>query len=171
MIVPADMSPMERWLRIEKARSSGFFWNLGRLAGGVVKISTGWTHHPTHDAARYREFMGPWWKQNIDAEVEQFRKTILLVRSYRAEVKVILLPQGSWMDELPFKSYYESKIRSLCDMSSIPLIDLSRAIPDEDFADSNHLTVRGQEEFRKLIMEEIKKNLQQIKPGKEFMSH
>ena len=40
-IVPVPMSAVERWLRIEKARSGGFFWNLGRVAKGWVTTLAG----------------------------------------------------------------------------------------------------------------------------------
>jgi hypothetical protein len=161
-IVLMPMSAIERWLRVEKARAAGFFWHVGVVIKGWVELIGGSTHRPSRDLSRYRDYMGPQWKQDIDSEVEQFKRAILLVRSYRAKVLVILLPQGSWMEGLPFKSYYEAKIGAMCDATSTPLIDLSRSIPDNEFVDSNHLTVEGQEEFRKLIMEEINEQLQTI---------
>ena len=107
--------------------------------------------------------MGARWQQDIDVEVEQLRETILLVQSRGALVQVLLLPQGTWTEELPFKAYYEAKIRTLCQATSTSLIDLSRAIPDEEFADSNHLTVQGQERFRSLIMGDILKQFREVK--------
>jgi hypothetical protein len=158
-IVPAPMSAAEHWLRIEKARSGGFIWNLGRLAKNWAMTFRGERPAPPHDEARYqqawREFMGPEWRQSINAEIERLRETIAVVRSHGAQVKVMLLPQGSWMDELPFKAHYEAKIRALCQETSTPLIDLSRSMKDEDFVDSNHLTVKAQEKFRDMIMPEI----------------
>ena len=47
------------------------------------------------------------------------------------------------------------------------LIDLTRAIPDEEFADSNHLTVQGQKKFRGLIIGDIVGHLQKIKAQME----
>ena len=159
---PTPMSNIERRLRIEKARSAGLFWNAWRVIKGRIEVLEGSVHRSAHDPTPYVGFMGPHWQQNIDTEVEQFRKTILLVRSYGAVVKVILLPQGSWMDTLPFKSYYESKIRSLCESTSTPLMDLSRSLPDGDFVDLNHLTVQGQEEFRRLIADEINEHMHKL---------
>ena len=107
--------------------------------------------------------MGARWQQDIDVEVEQLRETILLVQSRGALVQVLLLPQGTWTEELPFKAYYEAKIRTLCQATSTSLIDLSRAIPDEEFADSNHLTVQGEERFRSLIMGNILEHFLEVK--------
>ena len=68
--------------------------------------------------------------------------------------------QGTWMDQLPFKARYETLIRALCQTTDTPLVDFSRAIPDEAFVDSNHLTVEGQQQFRNLIIGEITNHLQ-----------
>lgn len=165
-IAPVPMSLVERWLRIEKARSGGLFWNTERLAKSWLVALAGLSRRPHPGLAmdtpdNLLGFMGgAQWQQNMDAEVERLRETIFLVRSHHAQVKVMLLPQGTWMDELPFKARYEGMIRALCQSTSTPLIDLSRAIPDKDFVDSNHLTVEGQEKFRGLIMGEILGHLQ-----------
>jgi hypothetical protein len=165
-VFPTQVNPIGRWLSIEKARSGGVFWNVGRVTKSYIEWLTGWFHPEPRDPAQYQEmwrlYMGPNWKPNMDDQIEEFRKTILLVRSYGATVKVILLPQGTWMDSVPFKPYYEVKIRSLCSSTSTALIDLSRSIPDNDFVDSNHLTVQGQQAFRKLIMEIIDGHLQKV---------
>lgn len=165
-IVPAKLGAIDRWLRVEKARSGGFFWNLGRVTKSWLERAAGRSSARPHNAAEYRRgwrvFMGPNWRRGIDNEIEVFGKTISLVRSYGAEVKVILLPQGTWMDDLPFKPYYEAKVRALCETTATPLIDLSRSIPDAEFQESNHLTVEGQQDFRNIIMSIIGNNLHQI---------
>lgn len=166
-VAPVPMNAVERWLRIEKARSGGFIWNLGRLAKGWLTALGGWGSHTPHDGAKYRQYwrtiMGAQWQPNMDAEVERLMEMILLLRSQNAQVKILLLPQGTWMDELPFKARYEALVRRLCLVTSTPLIDLSRAMPDDAFVDSNHLTVVGQEKFRDLIMREIEGHLQLVK--------
>jgi hypothetical protein len=166
-IIPAPMNPIERWLQIEKARSGGFIWNLGRLAKNWAKALRGVTAPPAHNPEQYRqswrEFMGPNWQQNMDTEIESLRATIELVRSHHAQIKLVLLPQGSWMDALPFKARYEAQVRALCQTTSTPLIDLSRSMSDQDFVDSNHLTVKGQQKFRGLIMGEIEQQARKIR--------
>ena len=169
-ITPTPMSSLERELRIEKARSGGFIWNLGRLAKNWMKALRGPSPPPPHNPEQYsrawREYMGPNWQQNMNVETERLQETINLVRSHHGQIKVMLLPQGTWMDALPFKGQYEAQVRAICQATSTPLIDLSRALPDEDFVDSNHLTVRGQEKFRDLIMPEITRQLRLVdNPG------
>ena len=171
-IAPVPMSGIERWLRIEKARSTGFIWNLGRLAHNWTLAFFGWGRPPPHDPANYqqfwREIMGPQWRQNLDSQLEWLREAVELVRSRHAEVTVMLLPQATWMDGMPFKSAYEAKVRTLCQRTSTPLIDFSRAIPDQEFVDSNHLGPEGQEQFRGLVMSQILPQLRRIEKTKRL---
>jgi hypothetical protein len=165
-IVPAPMSKVERWLRIEKARSGGFIWNLGRLAKGWVSTLAGFHQSAPQGVTSFDNYLGfmggARWQRNMDSELERLRETISLLRSYHAQVKVMLLPEATWDDKLPYKPRYEAKIRALCQETSTPLIDLSRAMPDEAFVDSSHLTVDGQNKFRNLVMSEIPDHLQSL---------
>jgi len=165
-IVTEPMSAVERWVRIEKARSGGFIWNLGRLAKGWVTTLAGFRRAPPRGMSTpdlYLGFMGgAQWQQTMDLELERLRETIFLLRSHQAQVKLMLLPEATWDDHLPYKSRYETKIHALCQETSTPLINLSRSMPDEAFVDSGHLTVDGQEKFRGLIMREILGHLQKI---------
>jgi hypothetical protein len=165
-IFPVPMSAVERWLRIEKARSGGFFWNLGRLAKGWVWVLAGVHYPPPRGISSFDHYLGfmggGQWQQNMDAELERLRETIFLLRSHQAQVKVMLLPEATWDNELPYKPPYEAKIRALCQATSTPLIDLSHAMPDEAFVDSIHLTADGQEKFRGLISGEILEHLQNL---------
>ena len=166
-IDPVPMSAVERWLRIEKARSGGFIWNLGRVIKGWVTTLAGSRRPQPRGIAspdNYLGFMGgAQWQQNMDAELERLRETIDLLRSHQVQVKVMLLPEATWDNELPYKPLYETKIRALSQATSTPLIDLSHAMPDTAFADSSHLTVDGQTKFRDLIMREISGHLQKLK--------
>jgi hypothetical protein len=165
-MVLTPISPLRRRLEIERARSGGFIWNAGRVAKNWVKAHFGTSRAPSHNPAKYRqgwrEYMGPNWQQGMDAQMERLRETIALVRSHHAQIRVMLLPQATWMDELPFQQQYEMKIRALCEATSTPLIDFSNALPDKDFIDSSHLTVAGQDHFRRLVMDKIMGHLQKV---------
>jgi hypothetical protein len=172
-IAPVRMNAVDRWLRIEKARSGGLIWNIGRLTKNWLVFVSGLSPHPkpgfSDTPDKLRGFMGPQWQQNMDTEVERLREAILLVRSHHAQVRVMLLPQGTWMNELPYKPRYENLIRALCQSTSTPLIDLSQAMPDSDFVDSSHFTVEGQRKFRRMILEEIAGQLQILKKTDETL--
>ena len=85
---------------------------------------------------------------------KRFAQTIALLHANKVPVKIILLPQGTWMNELPFGSYYDARVRDLCRATSTPLLDWSKTLPDSDFIDSNHLTNAGQTKFRAMMLRE-----------------
>jgi hypothetical protein len=164
-ITPTQMSAVERWLRIEKARSTGFIWNLGRLAKGTVMTLAGYRRPAPRGMLSpdsLRGFMGAEWQQNMDVEVERLRETIFLLQSHHAQVKVILLPEPTWEDNLPFRTRYDPIVRALCQATATPFIDLSHSMPDEAFVDDGHMTVEAQEKFRALVMGEIIGHLQKL---------
>jgi hypothetical protein len=168
-MMPVPMNPIEQWLRVEKARIGGFVWNYGRLLKNSLKSFDGSSRPIVHNESLYQEYwrsiMGAHWRKSVDTQVNQLRDTISLLRSKHAQVKVMLLPQATWMNTLPFKTHYETLVRALCQETSTPLIDFSHAMPDQAFVDSNHLTVEGQIKFRKLIMREITGHLQKLMKG------
>lgn len=159
-VEPVPMPSLWRWLKIEQARCAGLFWNTGHLFKAWLVDAFGGRHPVVHNGEQYRrgwrEFMGQRWQQNIDDAVSDLKKVILLVQSHGARVKVVLLPQGSWMKELPFGARYTDEVRQVCDETGTTTIDLSEALADQDFVDSNHLTVKGQQRFRELLMGEIR---------------
>lgn len=158
-VKPTEMNPIEYWLRVEQARSSGLVWNLGRLLKGWVRAQFGIDHRIVHDASQYqaswRAFMGEHWQENIDEAMDSLRQTISLVRSRGARIEIVFLPQGSWMSSLPFGARYDGRVLAVCSAENVPALDLSHSLPDEDFVDSNHLTVQGQERFRKILFESL----------------
>jgi hypothetical protein len=107
--------------------------------------------------------MGTQWESDIDQEVERLRETIVELQSHRTHVAIMLLPQATWVEDLPFKIRYDAKIRAVCQETSTPLIDFSHVMRDSIFVDGGHLTVGGQEVFRQRIMESVSKHLQTIK--------
>jgi len=163
-LAEAPMNAIERWWRTEKTRSAGFLWDVGRVVNNWVQTMLGRSRQPPHNPEAYRrswrEFMGQNWQQNIDREVGRLRETIELLKANKVPVKIVLLPQGTWMNDLPFGAYYDSRVRALSQATSTPLFDWSRAFPDSDFIDSNHLTVAGQTKFRDMLLKEEAERLQ-----------
>ncbi len=158
LIVETPIPPIQRWLRIEKARCGGFIRNVGRLVYNWVLTAFGLSHQPPHNPAEYRaywrEFMGSPWQENVQRELGRLDETLTLLKEHGVPAKVILLPQGTWMGGLPYGPFYNQRVRALAQLKSIPLLDWSSAIPDADFIDSNHLTVTGQTKFRSMILKE-----------------
>lgn len=148
----SDASPQVRALRSGRAHVAGFLQGLGRelvrgVGGGAVR---------THDVARYnearRKFMGEDWQAKIDRQADAFVRTALDLRGRGAAVTLVLLPQGSWEDNLPFHAAYTARMKDLCAANGIPLIDLGDLLADDDFADSNHFSPSGQTKFTEQVI-------------------
>lgn len=168
VIAPASISRIAQWVQIQKARSTGFIWNLGRFVHEWTLTKFGQGRSPPRDPHSYEQFWweiaGPQWWPDMDTQLESLKEAIELVRSRHAEVMVMLLPQASWTDGLLFISLYDAEVRALCQRTSTPLTDFSRAIPDTEFRDSSHWGAKGQQQFRDLIMPEILAHLRRIEP-------
>lgn len=159
-LIEAPLDPADRWFRIEKARCGGFVRNTGRLIKNWVLASFNMKQQPLHIPAVYRKewtnFMGPDWQRNIDSEVGNLDETLKVLNAHGVPVKLILLPQGTWMEGLPFPTYYNDRVRMVARRTATPVLDWSKLLPDSDFVDSNHLTVKGQTKFREILFVEEK---------------
>ena len=155
-LIDVPLEPADRWFRTEKARCGGFLRNSGRLIKNWMLASLNLKHQPLHVPDLYRKewgkFMGPDWQRNIDRELGNLDETLEILDAHGVPVKLILLPQGTWMDGLPFPAYYNDRVRALARRTSTPVLDWSKLLPDSDFVDSNHLTVVGQTKFRARLL-------------------
>jgi hypothetical protein len=115
-----------------------------------------WRHHGTepprtHDLTFYtvncRREMGSDWKEKIEAYIQTFGETLDYLVAQHVQTRVILMPQGSWYDDLPYEQEFREQIRTLCAGKQIPVSDWSTMLTDEDFADSIHPNVYGMEKF------------------------
>lgn len=163
-LIDAPLAPADRWFRIEKARCGGLVRNTGRLIKNWALARFNLSRQRPHDQDRYRkewtQFMGPDWKRNIDRELVHLNQTLDLLKAHGVPVELILLPQGTWMDALPYPAYYNGRVRALAGRTSTPVLDWSKSLPDTDFIDSNHLTVGGQTKFRTMILRQEKAQLE-----------
>ena len=168
-LVDVPVSALARWAIVEKARSGGFVWNLGRVAKNKLSAALGRSHQPPHDPDYYRTtwraYMGLDWRRTIDREVATLDRTVAELRAHRVGVRIVLLPQGSWMDPLPYPAYYTARVRAVAERAGVPLLDWSKALPDTDFIDSNHLTVAGQTRFRNAMLRLEADHLRRICAG------
>lgn len=152
-IAVVGVHPYVRWLRGEQALVSGFLQAVGgelvrTIAGGAVRV---------HDPAKYNEaranFMGEDWQDRLATQTEAFLRTALDLKARGAAVSVVLLPQGTWEDNLPFDAAYSAKMKEICAANGIPLVDLGDLLDDEDFADSNHFAPSGQAKFTRRALQ------------------
>jgi hypothetical protein len=130
---------------------------LARFRNLLVHQLIRWRHHgtepfrtrdPAFYAVKYQAEIGPDWKAKIDGYVQTFGETLDYLAAQHVPTRVILMPQGSWYDNLPYEQEFREQIGMLCAGKQIPVTDWSTMLADEDFADSIHPNVYGMEKFQ-----------------------
>jgi hypothetical protein len=125
---------------------------LARFRNLFVHQLVRWRHHGIepprmHDPAFYivkcRAEMEPDWEKKIEEYVRTFGEMLDYLVAQRVQVRVILMPQGSWYDNLPYEQEFKKRINTLCAGKQIPVTDWSTMLADEDFSDSIHPNVYG----------------------------
>ena len=109
-----------------------------------------------HNVARYNaarsEVMGPDWQQKIQSEVLEFAEMLRYLRVKGVKTEVLLLPQGTWEDNLPFDATYCAQVEEMARSLGVPVVDDRRLLDDDSFADSSHLNPNGVETFQNAVL-------------------
>jgi len=66
---------------------------------------------------------------------------------------VVFLPLGTWEDSLPFEPAYVRAKSEACNKKSVPIMDWSKLLDDDDFADSNHPNLYGVDKLQPRFLE------------------
>jgi len=74
----------------------------------------------------------------MQTQVREFASMTDYLQSRGVRVVVVFLPLGTWDDSLPFEREYIDAITEVCRRQSVTVVDWSKLLDDEDFADSNH---------------------------------
>ena len=158
-ITPVLVNTIYRLFHIERVRIAGFISRLLPCIRREVR-RLWWQDAPisprVHNPGKYnelrREFMGPDWKVRLVDQTAEFARTIDYLRAREVRVAVVLLPQGSWEDNLPFERSYNDEIVKICSTEGVPLFDWSGILKDDDFADSNHPNLTGMEKLQSAFL-------------------
>lgn len=150
-IRPLPVNAISKFMDFEETRQAAC---MTRFRDLFLHQLTRWRHHGTEpprrqDPALYadwrRQQMGPDWKKEIDETIPVFRQTIDYLRARHVQVRVVLMPCGSWEKGLPYDSEYRRQVTALCAEDQIPVSDWSGLLSNEDFADSTHPNIFGTE--------------------------
>ena len=150
-ITPVAVNPAWKFLHFERLRISGC---LDRIAHGLFHLIT-WRWHdsdrtlnPSEFNRLRKEWFGPDWQNRMQDEIEVFARTIDYLRARNVCMRVVLLPQGTWEDNLPFERAYKEQIGAVCRSHGVTVLDWSKMLDDEDFADSNHPNLYGMDKLQ-----------------------
>lgn len=95
----------------------------------------------------WNSVMGDQWKRKIDFEVGGFGCSADYLLEGGAKVAVVRMPQCSWDHGTKYEEALVSGMKKACEERGIPIYDFSRLVPDDQFADSVHLTTDGMATF------------------------
>ncbi|MGB7769809.1 MAG: SGNH/GDSL hydrolase family protein [Verrucomicrobiia bacterium] len=121
-----------------------------------------WRHHGTEpprtlEGSFYADIrradMGPDWREKIDEAIGVFRELVDYLKAQHVQIRVVLMPRGSWDDSLPYDREYDRQIVAVCAEKQIPVSDWSRLLTDEEFANKNHPNVFGMEKIQSAFMD------------------
>jgi hypothetical protein len=151
-IASAPMSALRRRFRLERLRVSGLIRITFVTMSELLAKRRVRTIESSKINALMAQVMGQQWEDAISREIQQFRKLVDYTASKGASIAVVLLPHGTWENDLPFKQYYDDKLQELCREKNITLLDWSSMLVDEEFADAVHSNVAGAEKTNQALV-------------------
>jgi hypothetical protein len=77
-------------------------------------------------------------------------------------VTIVLLPHRQAFDDLAVTGAYHDAIAALCARRSIPLVDLSHALSEDEFWDINHVNARGLEKTNAALTAIAREHLRRV---------
>jgi hypothetical protein len=147
-ISEARRNPLSRFYRVERARVAGMAEKAKKcLMVCCERLVRDAPPRREHDRDQYcrvlRTFMGRDWIKKMANDTREFALTLDYLRDRNVAVLVVVLPNGSWEDELPFAEEYNKQVQAICQSKGVEFFDWSHMLPDEDFGDTAHTNLAG----------------------------
>ena len=144
------MSAVELFLRRERVYANRFLHVLTRRPSRVLPSEL---LDPMKFQRQWTVTMGPDWRESMKAAMHDLAGLLDYLRTRRVRIRVIYPPHGSWQVGLPFNTAYREMVGPVLASRRIPVTDLSRLLPDEDFGDAGHLRYSGQGKLHQVYRE------------------
>jgi hypothetical protein len=166
----AGIGPLRRFIRTEKAHCSGFIGgNLNRAARVVTNrlgIPVTWSEglkdpEAIRDWIRTR-FGSPGMNDSLATQMSALQTMMNYLESRGVGVTIVLLPHRQAFDDLAVTGAYHDAIAALCARRSIPLVDLSHALSEDEFWDINHVNARGLEKTNAALTAIAREHLRRV---------
>jgi hypothetical protein len=152
--------PVRAW-RLERLRDYEFLkstWNEYIMPNADVHRRR--AGGPGEDAAARgflaKQLGGENWESAQQTQLADLSAMIDYLQSHQVRVAALLLPVMTWNDDQPFAAAFGRRVHELCQAKNVPLFDLARAVPNDEFFDDTHLAYRGQKRIDPLILEFVK---------------
>jgi hypothetical protein len=166
----APLSRVQRRLRTERARCSGFVGgNFNRLARWIM-TSLGLPLEASDQIKEPAE-VSAWVHTNVhlpsasvEKQVRAFDDLLAYLQAQGVGVTVVFLPHRRAFDELPLVGVYHDEVTRICRARSVETVDLSHALSEDEFWDMGHPTYRGLQKTHAALMQVAAPYLARIAP-------
>jgi hypothetical protein len=146
-IMPVQVSPVQRLVKSEEMRCRSFLMALNSL----------WPNSEEQtNPAQFRKIsvkrMGDRWPILLEAQLRAEAGLLRDLKMRRVHVVGVLLPEGSWNEGIPAHDQFMVQIHNLFADESLPLIDYTTIVPDNEFCDSLHPDMKGEPIIHGVLM-------------------
>ena len=157
-IMAVKVNPWWRYIHFERDRMAGCLTALFHISVHPVMLKSGLrSDMRKHDPASYnalrKEFMGSNWKTDMRTQIGQFSAMVDYLLERKVRVVIVFLPQGTWEDNLPFERAYKEQVLQAFQGRAVPVLDWSKRLDDDDFADSGHANPNGVDKLQAWFLE------------------
>jgi hypothetical protein len=150
LIRRSQLKPVLKALICERAKLTGLLKELVNIA--YVPFRNERVQDPRFYNDEWTRTMKPDWQERIRVDLAALAQTIDYLKHRGARVAIVQMPRGSWEANVPFSDSYDHQLQEICDAAGVKIHNFTRLVPDDEFADSVHLTPRGIEVFQAAVM-------------------
>ena len=150
VIARSRMSPVLKALIRERAKITGLLKELVNIA--YVPFKRERVQNPRFYNDEWKRTMKPDWQERIRVDLTAFARTVDYLKHRGVNMTVVQMPQGSWEANVPYNQVYDQQLLKICNAAGVKVHDFTRLVPDDDFADSVHLSPSGIEAFQAAVM-------------------
>jgi len=166
----ADMGRLTAFVRVRKARCSGFIGgNFNRIARWAMTA----LGQPLERTERLKDpqeiqewvrahYAEPRWRQSLTDQVTALDQIIGYLQARDVGLTIVLLPHRSAFDDLPLTGAYQDEVTALCKARSVELVDLSRLLSEDEYWDINHPNYRGLAKTDAALMDLARRHLRRM---------
>jgi hypothetical protein len=97
--------------------------------------------------------MGDNWEADMDGQLREFGQMVDYLAERQVKIAVVLMPMGSWDQNLPYQARYNAAMTALCREKNVPLYDWAALLDDEEFGDQAHANYLGAEKLTQRLAE------------------
>ena len=160
-VQPLALPSLQRQWIVERARLAGFVSNSARRAVraavsgiGIRTSADAVTRIAPTDIRRaaFQSAAVPNWEVQLNVQMAELRRMTADLRRSGVQVTLVHLPTREVYDETPFPVRYASDLRALAHQEGLELVDLSRLLREDEFADVNHANYAGLQKLNGALM-------------------